>query len=386
MKKVFWFFAILISFLLFIVMLLFIFDYDYIIRGLQVVYFKGHTTAYIHDHTEFDNRKIKAGDEHQPWPLHNNYNSMPPTGKLQEINNELGTIAFLIIKNDSILYENYTEGYDENSLTNSFSMAKSITTALLGKAIRDGFIKNLDQPVSHFLPEIRSSFDTPLTVGDLSSMSSGLNWDEDYYNPFSLTARAYFDEDLREVVSNLRITEEPGREFNYLSGNTLMLGMVLEKATGSNLSSYLSQSFWIPMGMKNDALWQLDSRESGLEKAYCCIASNAKDFARFGKLFKDYGKWNGEQILDSSFVATATKPRFDDSPQYGYGLWLSDHKDKDIFYLRGVLGQYVIVIPEDDLIIVRLGHSLRKREKDEDHSPDFYIYIDEAYKMLSYAE
>ncbi len=137
--------------------------------------------------------------------------------------------------------------------------------------------------------------------------------------------------------------------------------------------------------MKNDALWQLDSEESGMEKAYCCIASNAKDFARFGKLFKDHGRWEGEQILDSAFVATAIRPRFKDSPEYGYGFWLSDHRDKEIFYMRGVLGQYVIVIPEDDIIIVRLGHNLIKRKKKEleKHSPDFFIYIDEAYKMIS---
>lgn len=367
-------------------LLLFIFDYEYILRGLQVVYFKGHTTAYIDDYPEFDNRKIEAGNNYQPWPQHEKYNKAQPTEKLQEKNDELGTVAFLIIKNDSIWYEDYDEGYDENSLTNSFSMAKSITTALLGKAIQDGYVKSLDQPVTDFLPEFKSSYDPPLTVGDLASMASGLNWNEDYYNPFSQTARAYFDDNIRDVVMDLQITSKPGEEFEYLSGNTLMLGMVLEKATGKTLSSYLSESFWKPLGMKNDALWQLDSRESGLEKAYCCIASNARDFARFGRLFKNNGTWKNNQILDSSFVAKATTARFEDSPEYGYGLWLSDHLDKKIFYMRGVLGQYVIAIPEDDLIIVRLGHRLKKRDKDEDHSPDFYIYINEVYKMLKNAE
>lgn len=375
----------ILGFILLFILFLYLFNYDYILRGLQVVYFKGYTTAYIDDYPEFENRKIEAGENHQPWPLHDEYNSVSPTSELIHINEELGTVAFLIIKSDSIWHENYAEGYDENSLTNSFSMAKSITTALLGKAIRDGYIKSLDHPVSDFFPEFHNPEYPVLTVGDLSSMSSGLDWNEDYYNPFSVTARAYFDEDIRKIARDMNIDSPPGEEFEYLSGNTILLGMVIEKATGKNLSQYLSESFWKPLGMKNDALWQLDSEENGMEKAYCCIASNARDFARFGKLFKDHGKWNGKQILDSAFVATATQPRFEDSPEYGYGFWLSNHKGKEIFYMRGVLGQYVIVVPEDEVIIIRLGHNLikRKDKEVEQHSPDFFIYLDEAYKMLS---
>lgn len=377
--------GIFLAALAFIILLLVILDYNYLFRGFQVIYLSGHTTAYIDDYTEFENRTISAGNNYQPWPKHSKYNSATPTEKLKKTNGELGTVAFLIIKNDSIWYEDYAEGYDENSKTNSFSMAKTITTALLGKAIDDGFIKSLDQPVADFLPEFNTPSGSAITVGDLASMSSGIDWDEDYFNPFSQTARVYFDEDIRKVVLDLNVIDKPGTAFKYLSGNTILLGLVLEKAIGKNLSTYLSESFWQPLGMKNDALWQLDSEESGMEKAYCCIASNASDFARFGKLFKDHGKWNSQQILDSAFISKATKPRFTDSPEYGYGLWLSDYKDKEIFYLRGVLGQYVIVIPEDNLIIVRLGQDYGNKKESEKHHPDFYIYIDETYKMLNNA-
>jgi len=362
-----------------------ILDYSYVLRGIQVIYFSGHTTAYIDDYPEFENRTIAAGNNIQPWPEHAQYNTATPTEKLQKTNKDLGTVAFLIIKNDSIWYENYAEGYDEDSKTNSFSMAKTITTALLGKAIDDGFIKSLGQPVADFLPEFNTPSGSAIRVGDLASMSSGLDWNEDYFNPFSQTARVYFDKNIREVVLDLKVIDKPGTAFKYLSGNTIILGLVLEKATGKNLSAYLSESFWQPLGMKNDALWQLDSEESGMEKAYCCISSNARDFARFGKLFKDHGKWNNQQILDSAFIAKATHPRFPDSPEYGYGLWLSDYKGKGIFYLRGVQGQYVIVIPEDNLIIVRLGQAFIKKKENEKHHADFYIYIDETYKMLNNA-
>jgi len=373
----------ILSTILLVVILLFIFDYDYVLKGIQVVYFQGHSTAYIDDYSEFENRVIPSGENVVEWPLSEDYNQVIPTKRLQKTHKDLETVAFMIIKNDSIWYENYVDNYSMDSKTNSFSMAKSITVALLGKAIKDGYIKNLDQSVGDFITEFNKNKQAKLTVGDLASMSSGLNWDEDYYNPFSQTAKAYFGNDIRKEALNLKVVEEPGKSFKYLSGNTILLGMVIEKATSQELSTYLSDSFWKPLGMKDDALWQLDSEESGMEKAYCCIASNARDFAKFGKLFKDNGKWNGKQILDSNFVNTVTKAKFEESPQYGYGFWLSNYNGKEIFCMRGILGQYVIVIPEDDIIIVRLGHKLIRREEGEEHAKDFFIYIDEAYKMLA---
>lgn len=359
-------------------LLLHLFNYEYILKGIKTTYFTGHTTAYIEDFTEFDNREIEAGSP-QPWPLHENYNEVEATSVLEDVNNDLQTVAFLIIRNDSIWYENYSEDHGPDLKSNSFSMAKSFVSGLLGKAIQDGYIRDLEHPVADFYPK----FQTDLSVGDLASMSSGLNWEENYYSPFSMTARAYFDDNIREQILNLKVTEEPGKEFEYLSGNSQLLGMVLETATQKTLSEYLSESFWKPLGMRNDALWQLDSEESGMEKAYCCIASNARDFAKFGKLYKNHGKWNGEQLLDSAYVAQSIRPRFEDAPHYGYGWWLENYRDKDIFYMRGILGQYVIVIPEDDLIIVRLGRDLLEKEEGVEHSNDFYIYVDETYKMIN---
>lgn len=380
MKKIFRFLAILVGILLFAVFLLYISEYRYILQGARITYLSGYTTAYIDDYPEFENRIIKAPHTPDEWPRHSRYNQVKETKGLKEIHSELETAAFLIIKNDSIWHEKYYLGYAPDSLTNSFSMAKSITSALLGKAIMEGYIKDLDQPVSDFFPQ----FDPALKVGDLASMASGLNWNENYFNPFGMTARVYYDEDISDLILSLEVTKTPGMEFEYLSGNTQLLGMVISKATGKTLSHYLSESFWKPMGMEKDGLWQLDGEE-GIEKAYCCIASNARDFARFGKMYKDYGRWKGKRLLDSAFVALSIKPRFQESPQYGYGFWLSDHKGKNIYYMRGVLGQYVAVIPEDDLIIVRLGRKFRRRKNEEKHPPDFFIYIDETYKMLNNA-
>ena len=381
MKKLLKGLIIIIGFFFLITVLLYAFGYGYILKAVRTTYLTGHKTAFIDDHTYFDNRMIQDSENVSEWTLHEEFGDIKATPTLDSLNKELETAAFLIIKNNSLLFEKYYNGYDENSRTNSFSMAKSIVTALMFKAIQDGHLENTDQPVADFFPQ----FDKRLTIGDLSSMSSGLNWNENYYNPFASTARAYFDDDIREQVLDLKVIEEPGEKFKYLSGNTQLLGMVIEKATGKNLSEYLSESFWKPMGMNDAALWQLDSENSGMEKAYCCISSNARNFAKFGKLFINYGTWEGEQLLDSAFIAKSSQPGFEETPHYGYGFWLSDHKNKDIFYMRGVLGQYVIMIPEDDLVIVRLGRKLIQREAGDKHYKDFYMYIDEAYKMLDHA-
>ncbi len=361
--------------------ILYITDTDYLIKAVRTIYAKGHTTAYLEDYKEFDNQVID-NDTPQPWPNHKNYNSAKETEKLNKTNEALGTIAYVIIKNDSIWFENYYDGFDEDSKSNSFSMAKSYVSALMGKAIMEGKIASLDQPVGDFFPEFSEGLASKMTVGDLSTMSSGTNWDEAYYSPLSITTRAYFDDNLEKVILGLKVVDEPGKAFKYASGDTQMLAMVIEKATGKKLYDYLTESFWKPLGSENSTLWQLDSEEHDLVKAYCCIASNAKDFARFGKLYKDLGKWNDKQLLDSAFVAKSIIPRFAESPQYSYGWWLKNINGKDFFMMRGHLGQYVIVQPEDNLIVVRLGHQKSPDAGVGAFSEDISIYVEEAYKML----
>ena len=368
--------------ILLLVAVLYITDTDYLIKAVRTIYLKGYTTAYLEDYKQFDNAKVKNGTP-QPWPNHEDYNSAKETQALSEINKTNGTIAYVIIKNDSIWFEKYDDGFDENSQSNSFSMAKSYVSGMLFKAIEEGHIKSLDQPVGDFFPEFSKGLAAKMTVGDLSSMASGTNWDEAYYSPLSITTRAYFDDNLEKVILGLKVVNEPGTSYKYASGDTQLLAMVIEKATGKKLYNYLSESFWKPLGSEHPTLWQVDSEEHDLVKAYCCIASNARDFARFGKLFKDHGKWNGKQVLDSTHVAKMVTPRFAESPQYGYGWWLKDTGDKHFFMMRGHLGQYVIVEPDDNVIIVRLGHSKGAGDAVATFTDDISVYINEAYKMMA---
>ena len=363
-----------------IVALLYLTKTDYILKAVRVVYLNGETTASIDDYVYFENSTIKSVDA-SVWPKHKDYNSLYMPEKLTLLHEDSRSIAYLVIKNDSLLHESYFDGYDENSKTNSFSMAKSYVCALLGKAIMDGHIESLDQPVGDFFEEYKTGLASTVTVGDLASMASGSSWVESYYSPFTITTRAYYGEELEKAIFSLNTVKTPGRAFEYSSGDTQLLAMIIEKATGEKLYNYLSKSLWIPLESENDALWQVDSQKNDMVKAYCCIASNAKDFARLGRLYKDYGKWNGKKILDSTYVVKSINPRFEKSPQYGYGFWLNKINDKSFFMMEGHLGQCVIVEPTDNLIIVRLGHE-KYFFGNNPYNGDVTTYIEETYKML----
>lgn len=366
------------------VLLIYIFNIDYIFKGVRTIYLTGNNTAFISDYEYFDNRQIKS-DNPQPWALHKQYNTIDESDKLNELNDKRKTKSFLVIKNDSILFEKYYDGHKQTDISNSFSVAKSIVTSMLGKAIMEGKIKSLDQPVSDFFEEYKNGLASELTVGDLASMSSGMKWNEKYYSVINITSESYFTDDLRSVILGQEIENKPGKGFRYSSGDTQLLAMIIEKATGTSLSDYLSQKFWDPMGAENLALWQIDSKESGMEKAYCCIAATARDFARFGKLYIDKGKWGDTQILDSSFVELSLNPVFDDSPFYGYGWWLYEYEGKKVFTMNGHRGQFVISFPDENIIIVRQGDFNNKGRVSEG-SGDLYQYISEGYKIATAIE
>ena len=340
------------------------------------------TKADITDYKYFDNIDIPKSKNPQAWPFHKDFNTVKSTDKLNATHDRLGTIAYLIIKNDSLWYEKYYDGYNEKSYSNSFSIAKSIVTGILGKAIDEGYIKDLDQRVGDFIPEYKNGLAAKLTVGDLSSMSSGMKWTEDYKNIFGVTARAYVGTGLEELIMSRPIIREPGKSFKYLSGDTQLLAMVIETATGKKISSLIYDWFWNPIGAENNALWQVDNLKTNTEKAYCCFNSNARDFAKFGKLFKDYGYWNGEKLIDSSFIKKATTKRFNESPHYGYGFWLGDYKGMEYFSMRGHLGQYVIVFPKENIIIVRLGKRNDKKTEENIYPDDQLTFIEEGLKMI----
>lgn len=345
-----------------------------------------HLTPSIDDYKIFNNRTIKAGVA-QPWKIHKDYNSYNMSSEDRIQMEALDPIAYLVIQDGKILYEEYWDGYSEKSLSNSFSAAKSVVSLLVGIALDEGHIKSLDQKVKDFIPEYNTPKNSILSIRDVLTMSSGLNWDESYSSPFSLTTEAYYGNDLPSLITSLVVVEEPGKKFNYLSGNTEVLAMIVQAATGKSISDYASEKIWTKIGSEHDALWNLDSK-NGMEKAYCCFNTNARDFARFGQLILNDGSWNSEQIVSEKYIKEATSPAKwllgeDNKPlsYYGYQYWIIDYKGQQLPYMRGILGQYIIPIKDKNAIVVRLGHK-RSTEYINQHPSDVYHYLDIASKIL----
>jgi len=331
----------------------------YVYKALKVGYLQGHNTATIEDYKYFENRIVEKGTGIQ-WPQASDYNKQEISPELRARLEKNKSIAFTVIQKDSILYETYWGIGSRTSRTNSFSMAKSVVAMLIGVAIQDGYIESIDQKITDFIPEYDrpgDHFNNEVTIKHLLTMSSGMDWNEDYYNPFGVTAEAYFTKNLNDLMLSIDFTEKPGEKWHYQSGSTQLMGLIIERSTGTSLSAYLSEKLWQPINATDQAEWMID-KQGGVEKAYCCINSNALDFARFGQLYLDKGNWNGVQLIDSSFVEASLSA--DLEAHYGYSWWLYETQYKyPVYTMRGVNGQYVIVVPALELVAVRLGH---KRE------------------------
>jgi CubicO group peptidase (beta-lactamase class C family) len=339
--------------------------------------------ADIDDLDIFDTRVVEIAKP-QPWPLAADYNKKNPTDSLLKELEKNRSVAFLVIKNDSIRYEQYWDHYDQNSYSNSFSMAKSIVSILVGIAHDEGKIKSLDEPVGNYLPHFKENNNGILTIRQVLMMSSALNWDESYSSLFSVTTKAYYGTDLNKLVNDLSVVGVTGKKFEYMSGNTLLLSMIVEKATGMTLSDYASEKIWKPVGAEQPAQWSLD-KKGGEEKSYCCFYSNARDFARFGKLYLDSGMWNGKQIVSKNYVKESLTPACVDfsgnEPNcYGYQWWITEESGHSIFYCRGLRGQYIVIIPDQRIIFVRLGKD-RENPGADHRLIDLPIYIREVLKM-----
>jgi len=366
---------LLITFLFF-----FLFDPNPYLRKSLI-----HLTASLDDYKIFENRIVKAG-EYIEWKTSENYNTYNLSKAELDTFNQFKTISYLLLQDSSILFENYWDNYNSNSITNSFSMAKSITSLLIGIAIDENKISGVNDKVSDYLPEFNDKKRKDITIKDLLTMSSGLTWNESYWNPFSSTTNAYYGNNLEKLVLGLKLKDKPGQQFKYLSANSQLLSLILKKATGKSLSKYASEKLWIPLNAKNDALWSID-KKNGVEKAYCCFNSNARDFARIGQLILNKGMWNGKQIISEKYLSEALSPAkyLKDENNvnvdfYGYQWWLINYKGYDIQYARGILGQYIIIIPEKNIVVVRLGHK-RSSERTRHHPNDILFYINTALEI-----
>jgi CubicO group peptidase (beta-lactamase class C family) len=289
-------------------------------------------------------------------------------GKNKSVNafiDHSGTTGLIVIKDDTILFENYYRGNTESSKAISWSVAKSFVSALFGIAAAEGSIKDLNQAVTDYLPSLKNSGYNGVTIKNVLQMSSGVRFNEDYgdFNSDINRMGRYFalNMPLADFVASLKSERKQGTFNHYVSMDTQVLGMILHAATGKNLSEYAEEKLWKPLGMESDAYWLTDN--SGMEAAFGGLNVTLRDYARFGRLYLKKGNWNGKQIVPEAWCKASVTP---DAPHlmpgkrsnsswvlgYGYQWWIPENPDGD-FLAIGIYGQAIYIYPRYNIVIAK---------------------------------
>lgn len=280
------------------------------------------------------------------------------------------TTSFIIVKNDKIVYEKYANGYDENAINTSFSMAKFVVSLLVGRAIEEEYIQSVKQPISDYIDEFKNEEIGKTTIEQLLLMRSDIVYDEDKFLWFGDDSLTYWHDDLRKLaLEHTALNESRNGKFHYNNYHPLLLGIILERSTGMSVSEYFGREIWQKIGAEHDASWSLDG-EDGFEKMESGINFRAKDFIKIGSMVLHGGYWNGEQIINSDWLAQSTlcafpideaeyKGTFLEGRNIGYRyMWYStpsaDSSGYDII-AWGKSDQILYISPACDLVILRTG-------------------------------
>lgn len=360
---------------------------DHLVRGVRYTYLIGRSSPEIDDRDFFPYATIPASDP-QPWPRSTRYGKLALTPEQERQLTDLHSVGFAVFQHDSLVLEQYWSGWDADSVSNSFSVAKSYIGVLTGIAMGEGKIQHVFQPVGDFLPEYTEGCYAKINLWHLLTMSTGLDWSESGADPFSDNAKGYYGTNVRELSLMQPCREEPGRTFDYISGSTQIMAEVLEAAYGRELDDLVREKIWAPLGCEHDAYWGKD-REDGDFKAFCCLYATARDFGRIGQLYLDSGRWKGRQIVpreywQASITPAAIQDKGGPNQRYGYFWWLAELDGMPIHYCRGFHGEYVVVVPHERLVLVRTGMK-REEVNTEGHPRDVFQWIAIARELASRA-
>jgi CubicO group peptidase (beta-lactamase class C family) len=273
---------------------------------------------------------------------------------------ETNTTAFIVLHGDELLYEAYFNGSSREATQTSFSVAKSFASTLIGIAIDEGYVASLADPVTAYVPELleRDERFADITIRHLLTMTSGLRYRESRYlwgEPWDDPTTTYYSPDLRSAALRSNIEEAPGTRFLYNNYNPLLIGMVLERATGMPVAEYLETRLWQPMGAEADGSWSLDSERSGFEKMESGINGRAIDFAKFGWIFLNEGRNGEQQVVPAAWVEEATRVDTTTDPvaEYQYFWWVDE--ERNAYYAEGKYCQFIYVYPDAELVLLRMG-------------------------------
>lgn len=293
--------------------------------------------------------------------------------------------GLMIIQNDTIIYEDYWLGLDESNTHISWSMAKSIVSALLGIAYDDGLFQ-LNEPITKYLPQFEGTGYDSVIIKDILQMSTGVRFNEDYgdYNSdINRFSRSFALGKSLENFSKTMVRErEPGTHCHYVSINTQMLGLLLKELTGQTLTDYYQKKLWEPLGMQDNGEWILDN--TGMELALGGLNMSLRDYAKIGQLFLHQGNFNGQQLISKNWIEMSTTPdaphvmpnsTMSEHPQ-GYGFqWWIPQKDEGDFFAVGIYNQFIYVQPEKNLVIVKLSANHHfKNEKENSKMPHIALF------------
>ncbi len=311
----------------------------------------------------------RAGDvwafDERPHPLPQHYVLEGRERGLAAFLDETVTTGLLVVKDGAITHEQYRLGADAASPFTSWSMAKSVLSALIGIAIEDGHIASLNDTIDSHVPELARSGYGGVSIRDVITMSSGVAFDENYDDTFSDVNQLFIGlamgTPMEETLGALERDREPGTYNNYISSDSIALGLVLEAATGVSAQDYLAERLWGPMGAEADAFW--NTGREGPVLTFCCLNARLRDYARFGRLYLEGGARDGEQIVPADWVAASVTPSAPhlqpgDNPAsfwtfgYGYHWWVPEEPQGDYLAI-GIWGQYIYVDPARDVVIVK---------------------------------
>ncbi len=286
---------------------------------------------------------------------------------LSELLRKTGTHAFIVIRDDQVLYEDYFNGYGRDSLCTAWSVSKSVISALVGIAIAESYIKSLDDPITNYLPELKDQGFEAITIRTLLTMGSGIQYRIGFFPWDEFVLAGYYPNLRQLLLSDLKIMEPPGQSFHYNNFNVELLGLILERTTHQLPSQYLQEKIWKPIGMEYPATWSIDSEQDNFELTPILLNARAIDLAKFGRLYLNNGNWDGKQIVPEHWVAESTvrdpndrRPwetfsRWqEDGGYYKYLWWGVSHGGSDYSYMGiGTYGQFIFVSPRTKVVIVR---------------------------------
>ena len=356
-------------------------DTDYLLKAFRVTYLRGKTDVTIDDYHIQSTKTIKKGTP-QKWELHKDYNKEPIAEDVLKMHKDYKSIAFLVIKDGQLLTEKYFNEGSESHLSGVWSISKTYTSLLILKAIEDGLIDDIDDPVSKYIPELNFNQKNELTLRHVASMSAGLFWDESAHEPLALITKLNFYDDLEKfTVEDLNAVGEPGEIQHYNSGSTQILGIVLKRVLGDkSITDYISEKFWQPLGYEYDGLYIVDSEKHGNEKAFGGIVTTARDVSKLGQLLLNNGVWKGKQLINEKDMQLFHHLPYNNKT-YTFGLWSGVYEGERFIFQSGFRGQYCITFPKHNLVITRLGHETSPKDDIGDIKADVYIYLKEAIRI-----